>query len=226
MFLLWRPGTFSMVTQRPGDLALTRKSQTVPSVNISIFYKSVWWLSSSSSCVGEKWCMFYNVKKAEKSHGRKLHSCREEETQSVPFIFINFFILNNLVLIVFKCTGTKIISLYLQYITRLVYTHQYIFIQYLYIQYTWRSWSCCTIVFLVQIIGWSGPGLDQTGRHLHSCLWSRGQHLWSWTWTGATWTDAVPRFMAVAGGPTSSFSTQPAEGCFCLLSKLYVIVQL
>lgn len=226
MFLLWRPGTFSMVTQRPGDLALTRKSQTVPSVNSSIFYKSVRWLSSSSSCVSEKWCLFYNVKKAEKSHGRKLHSCREEETQSVLFIFINFFILNNLVLIVFKCTGTKIISLYLQYITHLVYTHQYIFIQYLYIQYN----MAVVVLLYNRFFGadhWViRAGLDQTGRHLHSCLWSQGQHLWSWTWTGATWTDAVPRFVAVAGGPTSSFSTQPAEGCFCLLSKLYVIVQL
>lgn len=155
------------------------------------------------------------------------YTCREQETQSVLFIFINFFILNNLVLIVFKCTGTKIISLYLQYITLLVYTNQYIFIQCLYIQYIWRSWSCCTIVFFGAdhwVIRAALTRLDAIFIHVcdlraSTCGLGPGRgprgltpSLVLWPWLG--------------GGPTSSFSTQPAEGCFCLLSKLYVIVQL
>lgn len=65
---------------------------------------------------------FYDVAKEKK----KTLVTREEITltHSLPSILINFFILKNLVFyIVFKCTGTKIISLYLQYVTLLIFTY-------------------------------------------------------------------------------------------------------
>lgn len=105
---------------------------------------------------------FYDVAKEKK----KLVT-REEITltHSLPSILINFFILKNLVFfyIVFKCTGTKIISLYLQYVTHLIFTHT---------SYTYVAvvvLSCCTVVFWLGSVGVGiRTCLDRTRCRLHS----------------------------------------------------------
>lgn len=103
-------------------------------------------------------------------------------------------------------TGTKIISLYLQYITCLclIYTHQYIFIQYIEGLYVWRSWSSLVFGADLSVI-WTG--LDPTGRHLHSCFRTSTCGLGPGRGTDVSLTMGG----AEAGRPSSSFHSHQSE---------------
>lgn len=172
-------------------------------------------------------------KKGWLSHERKLRSCWPNQThQAVPCIFINFFFYSEqLLLIVFKFTQWMYkyknnIFVFTIYYMSGIYKSIYIYT--VYRRTIWKLWSCCLAVAGFGADLWSTrTGLNQTGRRLHPCLRTQGQHLWTWTWQG-TWTDLSPVVGLRLGNPVAAILsfTPPAEGCFSLLSKLYVIIQL
>lgn len=82
MFLLWCSGTFSLMTQRPGDLNSTRKSQSVLSLNIfTLFEKCAMTLVLVTLCEWELTLVSWKGNGWDARHVGKLHRGKRKPRQ-------------------------------------------------------------------------------------------------------------------------------------------------
>lgn len=153
---------------------------------------------------------FYDVAKEKAGHagGNYAHTLTSFYSHKLLYSEESWFFFY----IVFKCTGTKIISLYLQYVTHLVFT---------YTSYTCVAvvvLSCCTVVFWLGSVGLGiRTCLDWTRCRLHSSFFAiSGPAPADSDLDGTAWIDESLIFVnwgPCLGRPTSSFLTPPAHGC-------------